>query len=269
MSTTVTYKDQTLTTAQNQTKVLETAGKYMEDDVTITDVTQSNIKEILIRPDAELVKTYSYDKYIVDDEGVTLPAYTTTATTLLASSDLTPTITLDYTNYNYYVVQRTLTIPEYSVTSKAKGRVEYQFSSYFVEVGDLDANTMHTMIDTSKYITSRNITSIATNVGKMVYWTSGSAITCYSTAAYGTYQTMTAPTISSSVLTLKTPALATRGSTTYFTSTYMNALTDIRYQWIIEVWRSPKGNLNIDKWGSSHNMEHIIECVNTNSHDLT
>lgn len=39
MSTTVTYKGNTLTTAENQTRVLKTAGKYMEDDVTITDVT--------------------------------------------------------------------------------------------------------------------------------------------------------------------------------------------------------------------------------------
>lgn len=39
MSTTVTYKGNTLTTAENQTRVLKTAGKYMEDDVTIVDVT--------------------------------------------------------------------------------------------------------------------------------------------------------------------------------------------------------------------------------------
>lgn len=39
MSATVTYKGATLTTAENQTRVLKTAGKYMEDDVTITDVT--------------------------------------------------------------------------------------------------------------------------------------------------------------------------------------------------------------------------------------
>ena len=37
MSTEVTYKGSTLTTLTNQTKVLKTAGKYMEDDVTITD----------------------------------------------------------------------------------------------------------------------------------------------------------------------------------------------------------------------------------------
>lgn len=39
MSTTVTYKGNTLTTAENQTRKLLTAGKYLEDDITITDVT--------------------------------------------------------------------------------------------------------------------------------------------------------------------------------------------------------------------------------------
>ena len=41
MSTTVTYKGSTLTTVDNETKTLKTAGKYMEGDVIITDVTQS------------------------------------------------------------------------------------------------------------------------------------------------------------------------------------------------------------------------------------
>ena len=37
MSTTVTYKGSTLTTVSNNTKVLKTAGKYMEDDVVLID----------------------------------------------------------------------------------------------------------------------------------------------------------------------------------------------------------------------------------------
>ena len=40
MSTTVTYKGNTLTTVINQTKILKTAGKYLEDDVTIEDESQ-------------------------------------------------------------------------------------------------------------------------------------------------------------------------------------------------------------------------------------
>ena len=38
MATTVTYKGATLTTVDNATKVLETAGTWMEDDLTLTDV---------------------------------------------------------------------------------------------------------------------------------------------------------------------------------------------------------------------------------------
>lgn len=38
MATTVTYKGATLTTVDNQTKVLETAGTWLEDDLTLVDV---------------------------------------------------------------------------------------------------------------------------------------------------------------------------------------------------------------------------------------
>ena len=41
MSTTVTYKGSTLTTVNNQTRTLKTAGKYMEGDVILTDITES------------------------------------------------------------------------------------------------------------------------------------------------------------------------------------------------------------------------------------
>lgn len=39
MSTTVTYKGNTIATITNDSKTLKTAGTYMEDDVTLTDVT--------------------------------------------------------------------------------------------------------------------------------------------------------------------------------------------------------------------------------------
>jgi len=43
MSTTVTYKGDTLTTVSNNTKTLKTAGKYMEGDVVLTDVNSVDI----------------------------------------------------------------------------------------------------------------------------------------------------------------------------------------------------------------------------------
>ena len=42
MSTIVTYKGETLTTAQNQTRTLLTAGKIMEDNLTLTDATSED-----------------------------------------------------------------------------------------------------------------------------------------------------------------------------------------------------------------------------------
>ena len=38
MSTTVSYKNNTLTTVNNQTKTLKTAGKYLEDDIILVDI---------------------------------------------------------------------------------------------------------------------------------------------------------------------------------------------------------------------------------------
>lgn len=46
-------------------------------------------------------------------------------------------------------------------------------------------------------------------------------------------------------------------------------LTDIRRQYIIELWRAPKGNMNVDGWGSMQQTVHIHECVNSDSHNLT
>lgn len=43
MSTTVRYKGSTLATVNNQTRVLNTAGKWLEGDITLTDVTQGGI----------------------------------------------------------------------------------------------------------------------------------------------------------------------------------------------------------------------------------
>ena len=221
-----------------------------------------------IRPDAELIQTYSYDKLINADEEVTIPAYTTTATSLKATEDLSPTITLDYTNYNYYLAVRTLSIPEYSVTSKAAGRMEYHFTSYMYELVEIPANSFITLLDNTKKITSQTIAASAYSMIRALYWSSGTAIKTASTS-YGVYQTPSAPSISSGVMTVKSPILYVRGSTTYFTKTYMNALTDIRYQYVINVYRAPKNNLNIDGWGLEHQALHILDCVNSNTHKLT
>lgn len=223
----------------------------------------------VMRPDAEVVYTLSYDKYIVADEGVTYPAYTTTSQTLKASQTISPTVPRAPANYNYYVAIRALSIPEYSVTTKAKGRVEYSFASAFYELVDYPANTISALLNNTKVTAlSYSMFSAGNNVG-LVYWSSGTALARYASAAYGVAQTITAPTASGTAITIKTPALITRGHTTYFTNTYMNAVTDVRYQYIIEVYRAPKDHLSFNGWGMFNMSEHIMDCVHSTTHKLT
>lgn len=223
----------------------------------------------VMRPDAEKVYTLAYDKRIVADEGKTFPAYTTTSQTLKASQTISPTVPRDPANYNYYIAERALTIPEYSVTTKAKGRVEYSFASAFYELVDYPANTISALLnDTKVTALSYSIFSAGNNVG-LVYWSSGTALARYASAAYGVAQTITAPTASGTAITIKTPALITRGHTTYFTNTYMNAVTDVRYQYIIEVYRAPKDHLSFNGWGMFNMSDHIMDCVHSTTHKLT
>lgn len=81
--------------------------------------------------------------------------------------------------------------------------------------------------------------------------------------------TPVAPKYESSAITLKSPTCGFKGSGAYFSSTYFGALTDVRYQYVFEVYKAPCNNLNIDAWGTTHNINHIIDCVNSQSKTLT
>lgn len=227
------------------------------------------LKPYVLRPDASICSTYSYDKYLHKDESVTIPGYSTTASTVLPT--ISPsTVQLDLTNYDYYVVERALTIPEYSISTKAKGRVEYHIMSYLYEIEIIPANTFPGILDSSLKYGTIQVQAVGNGFVRLVYYSSGTAITPYSSAAYGYAASVVAPGITTAgVLTLKTPNYIARGHTTYFTSTYMGAVTDVRLQLIIEVWRVPKNNLNLDGFGNGQNVFHIIDCVNSKNHKLT
>lgn len=226
-----------------------------------------------VRPDAELIKSYSYDKMMYADEEVAPIAYTTTSTTMINSGSLTPTITCDFTTYDYYVLIRMATIPTYSITTKGKGREEYAINGAMYEITNVPANTMHALIDTNKYFASNaHIVYSAGNFVREVYYSSSSAISYYGSASYGYNQTVVAPAMNSgtgSTLTLKSPKFIVRGNTTYFTTTYMSAVTDVRYQYIIDVYRVPKSNYNLDGWGLTQQWLKMNEDILSSNHKLT
>ena len=65
MSTTISYKGSTIATATNQTKTLKTAGKYMENDVIVTDVSTS------INNQNKTVSPQTYQQSVTADSGYT------------------------------------------------------------------------------------------------------------------------------------------------------------------------------------------------------
>ncbi len=226
------------------------------------------LKMGVLRNDSELVQTWSKDSMFISDDGGTIPAYSTTAQTLIAGGNLTPTATLTYASYNYYVLVRSIAIPSYNTATIEKSRNEYCVTSAMYEIVEIPANTFKTL-DGSKTFASRstNVLSAGT-MYRLLYWTSATALYLY-TSPYGVYQAPTAPTISSSTLTLKNPSLQIRGHASYLTQSVWESISDIRYQYVIELYRAPKNNLNLDGWGMYQQAMHIVDCVNSTNHNLT
>lgn len=269
-------KSYTATTIGSQTISPDTGYDAMgEVSLTVTP----SLKIGVLRPDAEKVQTWSADYLVHADKSVTIPSYSTTGSTLVASASLTPTYTLACNSYYYYILLRCLTIPQYSVTTKAKGRFEWSYTSAAYEIVDIPENSCESILDSKQY-TSNNIYVFATGVQpRALYWSSGSAIAVYnptsiSTSSYGVNQAITAPAVSSNTsatatLTITSPSVVIRGSTTYLTSTYYNAISDIRAQYIIELWRVPWNSLSLNGWSITSQAQHIISCINGSTHKLT
>ena len=96
MSATVTYKGQTITTAENQTRTLLTAGKYMEDDVTITDVTHADEDTLLLALRNQITS-------VEDDTLTSIRSYGLSYMTALASVSFPELQTINtYAFYNDY-----------------------------------------------------------------------------------------------------------------------------------------------------------------------
>ena len=246
-------------------------GTY-EETVTLTPYT--------IRPDAELIQSWSDDFLVVTDEEVTIPAYTDTSTQLITGGTaLSSTVTLSNANYRYYIVMRHLTIPQYSSTTTAAGRQEYTAMSALYEIVGFDANTFSALVSSTKYA-SRNVAIMAAGNGyiRCVYWSSGSAIKVYTANSYGCAMTINkAPTISSATaasptVTFYTPNVVIRGSSTYLSNTYWDYITDIRCQYIYEVYRVPKTTVStygIDGWNQYNNMLQLLTCAQSTTHNLS
>lgn len=271
MSTTVTYKGQTITTAENQTKKLLTAGKYMEDDVTIEDVTSGGtviLKDYVLRPDAELIQTYSEDVRVVEDLGLTIPPYQTSAYTFKSQSPLTPSVPIGVQNidaYDFYAAFRWLAYPIYDDNQIIPYMPEFLSGSGLLE-GVVFPRDVIKMKDGNYYGNRTFLSSLSTSqVG--LYWGNISTPSV-SGINIGPNCAFSGVNPNQTSWTLYSPTLRITANSSYFAQAAWEKMTDIRYQWIIEVFRSPRNNLNIDGWGLRQGDEQIIDCWN-NSRTLT
>lgn len=252
---------QSLNVTQNGTYTAS-GGVDGYSPVTVSVSGGASPKMAIMRPDAELVKSWTYDKLAVQDLGYTIPAYTTTAKTVLASASL-DSYSWDLGTYFYAWNARGLAVPIYSTNDIGAGRnAFYAYAAYAeylyygngaIHVG----NTGNTSVISSTYTGTSSL---------VVYYTSASAIgvSTSATSKYGVYMDSgILNTINSSTFTPKSPNLYLRGSSTYLSETYWNALTDIRYQYIIELWRIPKSS-SVSGYNVVSQTNHVISCFNGN-----
>lgn len=217
----------------------------------------------------ELIKTITFDKNMISDNLIqSLPGYSTSEQTLLNTSDIDTSLTLDPDTYDYYVLERALTIPAYSIDTVAEGREDASFASGLYQVCRIPKNTYKSIINPSKSAPANNnslvVAAEVTSVMGFNY--NGSSSIDYS-ISYGLVTKTVSPTLhySTSVLTIKSPLYTVKGAGSFLNSTYYAAITDIRVQYVIEVYRAAKNSLD---WTNKGQLLKIADALASASHDL-
>lgn len=225
----------------------------------------------ILRPDAVKVESWSYDKLWIEDEGETLPAYSTTALTLKASEQLESTHEFDLDNYKYFVLERGLAIPIYNTDTIARGRPEWSLSSCAYELVYPERGAFHALVDPTKAYGSIALSWVVSGgaVYRMPYFTNGAgALSVYAATSYGLWVSMTAPSWTSGAVQVNSPSLTLRCQPNVFDQPFYEALDDIRFQWVVELWREPIGSLGYNGWAANQELDKILGCVYSTDHKL-
>lgn len=243
----------------------ENVADYANAEI-ITNVPQ--MQRLILRPDAEIVESWTYDKRIVADEGVTIPAYQTTTVTLKATEQLAE-ITADSENYKYFLTFRTLVIPEYNTDEIARGRYEWSSMVGAYEFVFTPMAELHPLVD-GEYTIATNSASVQGGVSyRSLYFTSATGISIYATTAYGIWTTAVSPAYGGGKMRVNSPNFTMRAQANIFDQLFYEALTDIRFQYVYELWRVPIGSLQYDGWSNQQSVDKSLDCLYSTDHKLT
>lgn len=225
------------------------------------------IQQIALRPDAELVQSWTYDKRIVADEGIPIPAYTTAAQTLKETEQLDE-ITADAANYKYFLTFRTLVIPEYNTTETARGRYEWSSMVGAYEFVFTPMAELHPLVD-GEYSIATNSAAVQGGVSyRSLYFTTATGIGVYATTSYGIWTTAVVPAYVGGKIRVNSPNFYMRAQANIFDQLFYEALTDIRFQYVYELWRVPIGSLQYNGWSNQQMVDFSLDCLYSPSHKL-
>ena len=243
----------------------EDVTNYASAQIT-TNVPQ--MQRITLRPDAEVLQSWTYDKRIVADEGIAIPAYST-ANQVLKTSGQIDEVTADVEHYRYYVTARSLAIPEYNTTNTGRGRFEW--SSMIASHGFVftPMEELHPLVDGEYTISTNSAAAQGGASYRGLYFTSSTGISVYTTVSYGIWTSYAAPTYVVGKIRVNSPSFTMRGQPNILDQPFWEALTDIRFQYVIELWRVPNESLGYRGWQEQQSIDKALNCLYSTNHKLT
>lgn len=218
MSATITYKGSTLTTAENATRVLKTAGKYLEDDLTLVDVTAGGggLVYVASLPVVEIPLSET-------DYATWTPS--TTAKVILATDTIGTYTATNIAETPYFNrIRFYIDVVYIEGTTNAKGLFKKVLGENWYSMSRRPSNNANWESGTA----NGSIAEAVGNTWICQYYNSGWVV--LANGAYGFYPSNTAPALSSStaaspVVTVKRPVINAKCQATYF-STGMAAKVD-------------------------------------------
>ena len=219
------------------------------------------LKKGYIRGDAERVGLYQYDKLMVHDLEKTLPSYTTSANQLLSSVYMTPRVPCDDEHYDYLILSQVLAYPIYDDQTFSAGKFGQFYSVNIADRVMIDENELKIVNSNVSRASSQSYLFQTNHKGQVYYGADGVAVT-----TTNIFQSdVTVSINNNNEFNIQQGSFKINGNSTFFSSSWWSHMTDIRLQYIHEIYALPKSS-TVRGWtrlSNVHNMYDIMSGTPT------